>query len=829
MKNRKIVSFVFVSMLLASCSDKSPSKPSIGSTDSSKPSISSLPSNSGKESPKKDSTIVTPSNRPSSDLPSIDTTPSDILSLIREANENTNFTILDSYKNADGDDVEYETNYTEDYIYYEYSDAGYLAIESYDGDGTQLYNFTGKENTELEDAVFYKDPSSETLVPIKDTKTLNPLLDGAKNVDASSFLTNGRYYYSKDSVLIEAFAYFLGASDFVGSMEAVTFSLNEDKDSLEFAFAPNFQGSDSDTAVIDSLHGYLLDVNNTSVPELDRFHSAYQLPKTSLSDEILSSLKDEMAYSTKVVYSYQGNKEDVIKQQDEIVLTSDAKQVSRNIDGIKSEIYFYLTKDETSQNAFDNYISYDNKVKKEDTGKKFDEFVYKPRNLFEKDAFRLMEDGKTYHYFGYQGRSLIQNLTDYDTGNLKSIDLTVEEGKITKLHAVTPLRKDTYNQTMYFDVTVEFQKTGSIKPLAAYPESDSESANYALSRGLSSLGYDFGSLFYSFTATMSTKNTNNYKTTLKAFKQKQNDYEMDTILFDQESIDTAPGSYDEVHVLTGYWKKDSSTLIPFKVKDGKAVASGPSIKSDLGKILSMDVSADIFDVMDDNPISSGDHTFQARNEVKGLSSHIIGFENKDSMIDSSLTIKTGNFTSSLGYPLVFLKSIEYEFNGEDIYKGTDQILFSDVDKTACPSDIDFTTLKEWEEPKDWKKGVDESVYSQIISAFGEDTSSKIPFLYDKEMEDQWDIDVYLNAPDMNGRSCNWINLFNTAYLVSGPDKSPEYMKNYAALLKQKGFVEKQYPLASLGEGTQLYSSDLDLYCRITDNAASGIRFLKYND
>ena len=51
--------------------------------------------------------------------------------------------------------------------------------------------------------------------------------------------------------------------------------------------------------------------------------------------------------------------------------------------------------------------------------------------------------------------------------------------------------------------------------------------------------------------------------------------------------------------------------------------------------------------------------------------------------------------------------------------------------------------------------------------------------------------------------------------------------NYSELLKEKGFVEKQYPLADPGLGTQLYKDGL--YVRIPNSSAdtlmSGIRFL----
>jgi len=49
------------------------------------------------------------------------------------------------------------------------------------------------------------------------------------------------------------------------------------------------------------------------------------------------------------------------------------------------------------------------------------------------------------------------------------------------------------------------------------------------------------------------------------------------------------------------------------------------------------------------------------------------------------------------------------------------------------------------------------------------------------------------------------------------------MAKFVALLKEKGFVEKQYPLADPGLGTQLYKDGL--YVRVTNSLMAGIRFL----
>ena len=181
----------------------------------------------------------------------------DVFNLIKKAAESTNFTISETVSVGETATTKtYLTEYTDKYIYYDYADAGYLALPSYDGEGTILYNFSGKAVPVVENAVSYINPETKEVLPIKDTKTLNPLADALKKLQASDIQLNYNYYYSRNVTLIQAFAYLVGANSLAGSMAAVKFALNDAKDELEFAFVPNFSGSDDDTVTIDSLHKY---------------------------------------------------------------------------------------------------------------------------------------------------------------------------------------------------------------------------------------------------------------------------------------------------------------------------------------------------------------------------------------------------------------------------------------------------------------------------------------------------------------------------------------------------------------------------------------------
>lgn len=73
-------------------------------------------------------------------------------------------------------------------------------------------------------------------------------------------------------------------------------------------------------------------------------------------------------------------------------------------------------------------------------------------------------------------------------------------------------------------------------------------------------------------------------------------------------------------------------------------------------------------------------------------------------------------------------------------------------------------------------------------------------------------------------------IFRLPLHTAASDSDPvyhDYAEKYVALLKANGFVEKEYPLASYGQGVQLYKDGL--YVRIPNSSAdtlmSGIRFL----
>ena len=845
MKTKKTLLLLTAAALLASCAGGDNPSSSVSEGPSSRPDISELPDSSshlpdsGSVIPDSDSGLS--SDDGESSLPYVDPTPdytaAEVYAFLKQAVDTTNFTVEETALSGGILPVTYSTYYTPNYVHYSYSDAGYVKLKDYTGESTLIYNYSSAESPVVENAVSYTlDPDSLEQTPVRDVETLNPLVDGMKELEAEDILLNYDYFYSKDSTLAEAFAYFVGASSLASKIFAVTFSFNEAKDELTFGFAPNFNAnpSDSEVKVIDSLQGKLVSVGKTSIATLDAFVSSYSLPEVSLSEDEVATISGSGAYHSKVVFSYEANAADVVEQEDEVVFTPDAEQRRRVESGTTSAAYSYITKDEASGNAVDNYLDYKNEVVKKDLGRKFEDVAKSPSSLLESKAFRKTAEG-TYSYFGYQGRKLVNDLAGFDCGSILSAEVKVADGKIAEFHAVTPVRTDSYGQKMHFSVSVLFQQEGSIQTIVPVKDDD-----YTLMGALSNIQDIWGMIStmpYSFSALIETKTGNSaaYKTKLSLFKRSALDSFNNVLLFDKESVDTAEGSAgDPIHIRWGYYQKSASSkgVVPFKVNEqGQAIASEATVEDkNLIDILGFDADNKIFKQVSADE-EKGQWTYQLREEVKGIEDHILGGDQLSSIIPASLALDVGNFKpSGISYTIKTLNKIEYEFNGFGMYKGKESVTFSDYDSTVAPEDLDFSALQDWIEPETWDKGAPE-VYPVIAASFGEDTASKIPFLYQKEMEGNWitDKEAKYDEWPSDGIAYRWMVLDNTTFFVFGDNEvSKAYMVAFGKKLEANGFVKTDnYPLGGFKSDVgSYYSETLDLYVRVPETVSSGIRFLR---
>lgn len=733
-------------------------------------------------------------------------TAKEVFDFIKAAAKGNNYTLT-----INSGDTSSNVIYNPRYIYYEVSNAGYIALTSYKEEAsTILYNFSGKNHINIENAASYTDKDGNRQV-ISSVSTLNALNDGVTASTEEDLYVNWDYFATKNTTLITSFAYICGIAKYASSLSAVRLQFtSEAKDELDFAFVGNFASADYDKA--EAVSGCISNIGSSSVTELDTYLDAYTLPSTSLSDALVASIFGKQSFNSKVTYHYKGK--DIIEQEDEVVIDESNKQVTRKVDGLNSNKFTFLHKGENG-NAYKKYVGADNKIKDVDQNVKFEELVIQPSTLIEKEAFRETSAG-VYSYFGYNGRPFITDIADYDMGEILSITITTSENKITSLHAESTHRYDSYGQEMYFEVDLTFGGTSDFRNVVPH-EGSSNAANAAL------VNFKY-SIYPSFTVESQTVITSNpaYKKKYYFARREPSAACVDTILIDEETIDTEEGSEgDIIHVLTGYYQNEKG-LLPFRVNDkNQVIASAPVIEgATIVSYLGMDINYKLFNQVEGTELTNpGDKiTYQLYDDVDGVAGHFFGGVNANKIVPSSLKMDVSLLNSpAYTAPAKLVTKIEYQYDGSGLFYGTETLKFSNYGATVLP-ELDFSTFGDWVEPTTWEMGAP-NVYSEIKDAFTPEQIALMPYIYEQKIEGNWLCDVTDDGTYV------WVALFNTTYMVT-PEKddvSEGYLAKYAAKLKELGFVEKAYPLASAGEGVQLYKDGV--YARVTNVLSSGIRFL----
>lgn len=735
-------------------------------------------------------------------------TAKEVFDFISSAARGNNYTLT-----INSGDTSSNVIYNPRYIYYEVSNAGYIALTSYKEEAsTILYNFSGKNHIHIENAASYTDKDGNRQV-ISSVSTLNALNDGVAASSEEDLATNWDYYYTQNTTLVTSFAYICGIAKYASSLSAVRLEFaSEAKDELYFDFIGNFTSSDSDKA--EAVSGCISNVGSSSVTELDTYLDAYTLPSTSLSDALVASISGKQSFNSKVTYHYKGK--DIIEQEDEVVIDGSNKQITRKVDGLNSNKFTFLHKGENG-NAYKKYVGADNKVKDIDQNVKFEELVTQPSTLIEKEAFRETSTG-VYSYFGYNGRPFITGIADYDMGEILSMTISTSENKITSLHAESTHRYDSYGQEMYFEVDLTFGGTSDFRNIVPHTSEGNKYSN-PLFLGLSTFVYS--NIYSTFTVDSRTTITNSFNKKKYYFAKKDNSSSsVDIILIDEETIDTEEGSEgDIIHVLTGYYQNEKG-LLPFRVNDkNQVIASAPVIEGQtIHSFIGMDVNYELFNQVAGTTLSEiGDKaTYQLNDDVDDVAGHIFGGVNVSKIVPSSLKMEVSRLMNG-SYANNLLTKIEYQYDGQGLYYGTETLEFSNYGTTVLP-ELDFSTFGDWVEPTTWEAGAP-NVYSEIKDAFTPAQIALMPYIYEQKIEGNWLCDVTDDGTYI------WVAIFNTTYMVT-PEKddvSEAYLAKYAAKLKELGFTEKAYPLASAGEGVQLYKDGV--YARVTNVLSSGIRFL----
>ncbi len=726
-------------------------------------------------------------------------TADDLYRLIKQAGDTNNFTFTYKVEDEDGI-VSYDNIYTDDYIYFGYAEGGYLRVQDYkDSTSSLLYNFIkGDDGFQVENALAYNDGANQR-VAIRSTREMNPLSDALKDKTASIFEAKSRAFYTEDSYLINALCYLRGITSLVGEIKGVELEVNKEFDEfINFRFAPNFSTTDG-AAKVDAVGVCSISlIGNSEETPVKDFQASYSLPGDPLKESALSVLDGKVSLSARNTMHYT---KDYLYEGYDIVTEGDKQLSRRFVSGLEGGTNTYYVKG-SNGHAMEKYVGYDNKIHTDDTGVDFPEEVFQPKDTIEREAFRKTGEN-TYAYYGYDGRAFLTRLTKIDIGEVLSMTLTLDGGNISSLKAISTTRLDSYTQSMYFELDVDFKGT------LDFTEPKTKSSEYSNAEMAQMLLYpEYSDLNASFQATVSIENSSSYPLSISVFASKD-DGDIDTILYTQDYIDPAPGAYQEVLTKKWGYQKSGNEIIPFMVRDDNTTVSTSVSITDksLKDLIGFDMKGCLFNPKAET--KDGLEVYSLYSDVKYVSDHILGGDNKGDLIESSIRfmVDPNSF-----HPV----SLEYEFNGLDLFKGKEKVQFSDFYATKKPSEIDFSTLKSYVIPDNWQDGAGE-VYPTMVKILG-DAIKTVPYLYNKEMAGNWGVDY--------NEDYKYVVVYNDTYAASEEkdDKSLAYMTEYEALLRKNGFTDCPYPmdqLPGLVKG--------ELHVRVGERGMSGIRFMLGDD
>ena len=688
---------------------------------------------------------------------------SDILSMLNTIGENGNYTLEYKYSTET-----YHEFYTEKYGYFEATGQGYVAIEDYKNpDDSIFYIFNStNESIELGRALYNYDAENQKHDPVRSSHSLDYMRLIASedaNIKEEDFIAHQTGYYTRNEDVKLIFANLMGYSDSVNLIDMILFKKLAD-DALEFKFYPNFkEGYEK----IDGITGVLKNIGSTSVDFIEEFVNSYKLPANSLSDELVSVFsKDVVSLNAKITR--------VFKTQPSVVLQNNMIDYSANkmfVSSAYGSIYYGQVEDRVTKmyeksdsgDAILKYIDVNNEVVSVNTGSKYDNLFEAPSKYFEGLAFRS-EGTQKYTYYGYNARWLIKSLTTYDLGVTLSCEVTVTNGKIAHIEAITP----TYfldGIGFYTKAEIDVVTPRSIPTIESYgPNSNAATINNVLS------------LFNGETSFDAKIISDRDKVHTKSITVAD-----DIFLYSEQGYDTDDGATEEMVTLYDGYKDVGDGLIPFEVEmtferdAGVAVANDEKLEGmTMSDMIGFTISADVLDYR------WGSIT--VKDNVDKIGQGVLGGRYDENIIPSSFELEV----DMDGYPI----SISYKYEMDNgYYLGEEEIQFSNWGTATLPSHIDFSNIGTWEAPTSWATELRSELYADLVNTFGQEYVDKIPYLFAKELIDSWEIEN--TSADIGGGTA-FLHLYSHDYNTKdgvGINFYKEYAKSYAELLVKNGFVE----------------------------------------
>lgn len=660
--------------------------------------------------------------------------------------------------------------YTPSYISIGYKNGGYLTLPSYDSSlgSTMVYEFKydTSKNIVLGKAVTYYD-SNDQLKVVKDCTDMNYMKlitsDSKYSLSESMFSVEGDSVVTTDEDLLYILSHQMGYSPYTDDY-IITSARFELSDAGLTFYLYNQIDTDS-TATELLIKATFTDLNKTSDTKLAQYIEDYKLPESALDDDTFSELtRDTVGFDTQIRYRSGNGFVDF----GSISLTSyyDKDNTKNNlmayrlIDSINNEEYSYVLSVGENGKAIDHYIDGNNKQ----ASQPFDNSDYYWGNgIFsiqeEIDNTFLSSDSSNYQYYGinidrlYESITAISVLTDLSIKSVDSLILSKTDDAIKLEAELSGFYYDSDGNAV--DLSINTISTLQKNPVIEIPQSyDAGEASDKLSNAFNLI-----------------KNQNSYVARgyglkadgTEASSLSSNSYYMKK---DEYFILNQTDRDNYVTTIKGY-KQVGNDLIPFVVdKHGQVSQSGEIIPDqDLSSVVPWNLSPNLFDQV-------SNLTFEVKDHVKNENECMFGGSTLLAMLDSSLKIKLDD--------LGRLDTVNYQYVYRGILAGKEELKFEYSSEQALPSFIDqdsFDKLNGQEQVlTSWSQEKDTTIYKMLVKTFGQEIADTIPYLYDKDIANTWNLGTNY---DGTGDMC----------IYSNSAKISAFMEKYKAEIQSLGYQE----------------------------------------
>ena len=745
---KKTVPLLLPIFLLASCGGALDSSQAASSSSSISSSSSSNASSESSSSSSSSSVSLTEEER--------------IVEALKRIKESSNYTLEYSYQGQS-----YVSYYTKNYIYFSETNLGYINLESFDssiGD-TLVYNYY----FDSEDKFTLAYPHEEKIVSCQSFNYLANL----KAVPSTLEGEDG-HYYSDNKNLINSLANTLG---YYEDAENGTFTRvrleSTDIDSFSFALQTIDYDSFEYVDVVDA-SGTIFNIGETAIAACDEYIADFEIPEFPLSSE-------------KIVKLNLIDDNDVISVDSQIYISSSTTGDKTLIDSFSYDRS--SSRVHTVEGGNEEYFKNGNgKVLKEGINALnqvatmpigeyylFEEEYPLAYNLLLNDlnAFRSTNSqDNQYQYFGFNGEQIYKNFSYIDVNSQpESLFLTIEEDAL-ELTATFPEMGVQNGATIdYFKIQivstlVSDRKIPTLMPL--------EDANFELQDKINHLNGNENFI------------ANSYDT--RTNEREKNTYLVDDLLIFEQKELTFSGTVSSY--VTGY-KKETDGVQRFLIdKNGVAKENG-YLKADglLSDFVGMHVSTNIF-----NKIDTTTYTLNPLVLKSVSDSLILGNEGNNLLIDTfEMTVDDQHITQ-----------ISYDYD-DGLFQQGSEIVEYRYENLEIPQEIltKIEQMTDFVEPTSWK---DESleIHEKLVSLFGEEVATTIPYLYNEETYCQFESTL----------------LYDTITISSSSEtvNDDEYYANYKDILTKQGY---ELDLTPDLPGAEIYTKD-NIEIRLAKDLTGGI-------